>query len=113
MHSVRFRPDHHLSRWMHHLVETRRAVFASIGDREFWVASEKAKDFASIYVDVSFSPDPPELPSSASTPETVLDRALLGWMQHTGPLTTQELSNLLAVSQRIILPSLSQQLTHQ
>ena len=47
---------------MHHLVETRRAVFAFAGDREFWVASEKAKDFTSIYVDVSFSPDPPELP---------------------------------------------------
>ena len=83
---------------MHQLVETRRAVFAFVGDREFWVASEKAKDFSSIYVDVSFSPDPPELLSSTSTHEAILDRALLGWMQHTGPLTTQELSDLFAVS---------------
>ena len=46
-----------------------------------------------------FSPDPPDLSSAASTPETVLDRALLGWMQHTGPLTTQELLNLFAINQ--------------
>jgi ATP-dependent Lhr-like helicase len=88
-----------LVRWMRHLVETRRAVFASIGDREFWVASEKTKDFASIYVDVSFSPDPPELLSPTLVPEAVLDRTILGWMQHTGPLTTQELNNLFAVDQ--------------
>jgi ATP-dependent Lhr-like helicase len=84
----------HLTRWMHHLVETRRAVFAFIGAREFWVASEKAKDFASIYVDVSFSPEPPELASSTFVPSAVLDRALLGWMQHLGPVTTQEIVDL-------------------
>ncbi|MGC2210871.1 MAG: hypothetical protein WA532_12250, partial [Candidatus Korobacteraceae bacterium] len=89
-------PD--LTRWMHHLVETRRAVFAFVDDREFWVASEKANAFTSIYVDVSFSPEPPDLHSSISAPDTILDRALLGWMQHLGPVTTQELSNLFSVN---------------
>jgi ATP-dependent Lhr-like helicase len=88
-----------LSRWMHQLVETRRAVFAFVGDREFWVASEKAKDFTSIYIDVSFSPDPPEVISPATIPDAVLDRSLLGWMQHTGPVTTEELRDLLSVNQ--------------
>jgi ATP-dependent Lhr-like helicase len=92
-----------LTRWMHHLVETRRAVFAFVGNREFWVASEKATHFASIHVDVSFSPEPPEFQSAtrSGTPsrEEVLDRSLLGWMQHTGPCTTQELSSLLSISE--------------
>ena len=93
--------------WMHHLVETRRAVFAFAGNREFWVASEKANAFTSIYVDVSFSPDPPDLHSSISAPETILDRALLGWMQHLGPVTTQELANLLSVDSSANLSRIS------
>jgi len=88
-----------LTRWMQDLVETRRAVFAFVGDREFWVASEKSQHFASIYVDVSFSPDPPELPLNTPAPEEILDRSLLGWMQHTGPLTSQKLSTLFAVDE--------------
>jgi ATP-dependent Lhr-like helicase len=99
------RPRTQLTRWMHHLVETRRAVFAFVPQsagrkqREFWVASEKASDFASIYVDVSFSLEPPELPPTKLSREAILDRALLGWMQHTGPLTTQELSNLFTANE--------------
>jgi len=85
--------------WMQELVATRRAVVAFAADREFWVASEKTHDFTSIYVNVSFSPDPPELPTPASTPEAILDRAVLGWMQHTGPLTAEELANLWSVGE--------------
>jgi ATP-dependent Lhr-like helicase len=84
---------------MHHLVETRRAVCAFVGDREFWVASEKTKHFASINIDVSFSPEPPEFQSPTPSREEILDRALLGWLQHTGPLTAQELSDLLSVGE--------------
>ncbi len=87
-----------LARWMHQLVESHRAVFAFAGDREFWVASEKAEGFRSIYVDASFSPEPPEIDATASTPEAVFDRALLGWMQLTGPLTTEELIDLFTVA---------------
>jgi ATP-dependent Lhr-like helicase len=90
-----------LTRWMHQLVDTCRAVFAFVGDREFWVASEKSKDFASIYVDVSFSPDPPELSPAIPSMEAILDRSLLGWLQHTGPVTAQELSNLFAVGEQV------------
>ncbi len=87
-----------LTHWMHQLIESRRATSAFVAGREFWVASEKAKDFRSIYVDASFSPEPPELPAPASTPETVFDRAHLGWMQLTGPLTSEELGNLFTVA---------------
>ncbi len=99
--SISDRVGTQLTRWMHHLVETRRAVFAFVGSREFWVASEKSAAFTSMNVDVSFSPQPPDLHSSISTPhpspEAILDRALLGWMQHLGPVTTQELFDLLSV----------------
>jgi hypothetical protein len=72
------------------------------------VASEEAKDLASICVDVSFSPEPPELPApaagsaalpaSAPSPEAVVDRALLGRLQHSGPVTTQKLSDLFGIA---------------
>ena len=90
---------------MSDLVESRRAVFASTGDREFWVASEKVADFTSTYVDVSFTPDPPSIPSTPSTPDSVLDRALLGWMQITGPVTSEELSTLLSVGEAVNRPA--------
>jgi len=96
-----------LINWMHHLVETRRAVYAFTGNREFWVASEKTKSFTSIYVDVSFSPEPPDLPLADSATEAILDRSLLGWMQQTGPVTTQELSSLLSVNAEATHPELS------
>ncbi len=86
-----------LTEWMRQLVESRRAVSAFVGGREFWVASEKAKDFRSIYVDVSFVPEPPQLSTNTPTPEAILDHALLGWMQLTGPLTSEELANLFSV----------------
>jgi ATP-dependent Lhr-like helicase len=87
--------------WMSTLVESRRAVFASVQGRRFWVASEKAKDFTSIYVDVSFSPQPPELAPAVSAPsrESLLDRALLAWMQHLGPVTAQELGAIFCIEQ--------------
>jgi ATP-dependent Lhr-like helicase len=88
-----------LTAWMQQLIESRRAVRAFTEDREFWVASEKVHDFRSIYVDVSFSPEPPELPATASTPEAILDRALLARMQITGPLTSKELRNQFTVGE--------------
>jgi ATP-dependent Lhr-like helicase len=97
--SSAFRTSDQLTRWMQQLVESRRASFAFVGDRQFWVASERTKDFRSIYVDASFSPNPPELDIASSTPETVLDRALLGWMQLTGPLTSEELGNRFMVAE--------------
>ena len=102
-----------LTRWMHQLVETHRAVFASVGDREFWVASEKSKDFRSIYVDVSFSPDPPELPATASNarsnprPRPARLDAAHRTIDHRGT------SDLFAVVEKAILPNLAQRLTQQ
>ena len=87
-----------LTGWMQQLIDSCRAVSATAQDRHFWVASEKTKDFASIHVDVSFFPEPPEFSSaSAATPDAVLDRALLGWMQYLGPTSALELASLLAV----------------
>ena len=97
-----------LTRWMHQLIETHRAVSASVGDREFWVASEKAKDFRSIYVDASLLSRATRTRRTASTPEAILDRALLGWMQLTGPLTSEELADRSPLSRKAILPNFAQ-----
>ncbi|HYU46935.1 MAG TPA: hypothetical protein VEK84_12270, partial [Terriglobales bacterium] len=88
-----------ITAWMRELVASHRAVSATAQDRQFWVASEKAKDFTSIHVDSSFSPDAPEFSAaSCATPEAVLDRALIGWMQHLGPTSARELSDLLSIN---------------
>jgi ATP-dependent Lhr-like helicase len=100
-----------LTRWMHELVSNRRAVIASVGDREFWVASEKTREFTSIYVNVSFSSEPPEISSSPFTADSALDRSILGWMQHTGPLTSEELSNLFAVDLEVNGSTIDQNVT--
>ena len=100
-----------LTRWMHELVSNRRAVIASVGDREFWVASEKTKEFTSTYVNVLFLSAPPEIPSAPYTADSVLDRSVLAWMQHTGPVTPEELSNLLAVDLEVNRSMIDQDVT--
>ena len=90
-----------LSRWMHELIANRRALIASVNNREFWVASEKTTEFTSTYVNVFFSSAPPEIPSLPFTPDSVLDRTLLNWMQIIGPVTSEELSNALSVGEEV------------
>jgi ATP-dependent Lhr-like helicase len=63
------------------LVRDRRASQVVIGDRTYWVATERAETFSSL----------------ADSADSVL-KLVRGWMQHSGPVTAAELAGRVPVS---------------
>ncbi len=96
--------------WMPHLMALeakRRAVVAHFEGRRYWVASERTPEFRALFPAANFEPEPPSMaPAEAVFAGHALDRALLGWLGHTGPLTAAELHRILGVERREIEGSL-------
>jgi ATP-dependent Lhr-like helicase len=86
------------SRGLETLIEHRRAVIASVDERVFWVASEKAKAFVKIYPQARFEQAPPDVQSEEISREDAVLQMVTGWMAHTGPLMAGGLVEVLAVA---------------
>ena len=80
--------------WLAELLEGWRVVRASVGDRNYWIASERAKEFALIYPDAKFEVAPPELPSNAASRDDALLSMVRGWVMHSGPTSATALAIL-------------------
>jgi len=71
---------------------------ASAGDtRRYYVASERAKDFALIFPQAEFEIAPPDLPANAASRDDALLAMTSGWMIHSGPITAAALAYRLGV----------------
>ncbi len=81
------------------LVAQRRATQAESGGRTFWVCSERAKAFATIYADAVFDQKPPEVDEAPISREEAVGVLLGGWMSHLGPATSHGLSDLLGIAE--------------
>jgi ATP-dependent helicase Lhr and Lhr-like helicase len=68
------------------------------GARRYYVASERAKDFALIFPEARFEVTPPELPSNAASREDALLAMVTGSMVHCGPVTSGALAYWLGLS---------------
>jgi ATP-dependent Lhr-like helicase len=79
------------------LLAHRRAVSAHLRGRSFWVASERADAFGTAFPEAVFEPPPPPVASPALTRAQVIQAAVQGWMQHSGPLTASELGEQLGL----------------
>jgi len=84
-------------RFLPELVEGWRVVRASVGERRYMVASERAKEFALIYPDAKFEVTPPELASNADSRDDALLAMIKGWMMHSGPTSAAALGFLTGV----------------
>jgi ATP-dependent Lhr-like helicase len=80
------------------LMEMWRVVRASVGDRHYYVGSERAKEFALIFPDAKFEVTPPELPASVDSRDDALLMMFKGWVMHLGPTSASALAHLLGVS---------------
>ncbi len=80
------------------LLESWRVVRAVAGDRRYYVASERAAEFAFIFPEASFEVAPPDLPSRSASRDDALLAMVHGWMMHSGPTTSAALSYLLGLS---------------
>ncbi len=80
------------------LLQQGRAAIATVGNRIFWVAAERAKIFSLLYPNVRLDRSIVDL----QEPITQVDDALLvmvtGWMTHIGPATSEHLGSLLSIS---------------
>jgi ATP-dependent Lhr-like helicase len=75
----------------------RRASLASAEDAAFWVAAERAKQFAQAFPSGHFDQALPEVGEEAPSREDALFAMVTGWIAHSGPVTTVDLANLLHV----------------
>jgi ATP-dependent Lhr-like helicase len=80
------------------LMEGWRVVRAQTNGHRYFVASERAKDFALIFPEAKFEVAPPELPSNTASREDALLAMVTGWMMHCGPVTAGALAYWLGLS---------------
>ena len=80
------------------LEQARRAARASVGDRVYWVAAEKAVTFAAAFPEAHFDCAVPEIETPATLREDALFACITGWMAHVGPTTAAALSEFLDVA---------------
>lgn len=66
--------------------------------RRYYVASERAKDFALIFPNAEFEVAPPDLPANAASRDDALLAMTSGWMIHSGPITAAALAYRLGVT---------------
>ncbi|MDR3748315.1 MAG: DEAD/DEAH box helicase [Acidobacteriota bacterium] len=74
------------------LLEGWRVVRARVDQRHYFVASERAKDFALIFPEAQFEVVPPDLPSAISSHDDAVLAMTTGWMMHSGPVTASALA---------------------
>ena len=84
------------------LKEESRAETIVVNDTPFWVCAERLKHFQLIYPDSKLE----KTLSIIAMPDVTVDVAILstiqGWMNYCGPITIDNLSNLLVLPQRSI-----------
>ena len=80
------------------LMEGWRVVRARANERRYFIASERAKDFALIFPDAKFEVTPPDLPSNTASRDGALLAMVTGWMMHCGPVTSSALAYWLGLS---------------
>jgi ATP-dependent Lhr-like helicase len=86
------------SEYFAELVANRRATRASVGERIYWVATEKAAAFTALFPDAKFDSELPAIETNPLTQEDALFACVTGWLAHLGPVTISALSNFLGVS---------------
>jgi ATP-dependent Lhr-like helicase len=86
-------------RFFEELQSQGRAAVASVSNRRYWVAAERAKSFAQLFPDVNLTPDWDELEAQPVTREDAIGALVTGWIEHSGPLTARSLADVLGLPQ--------------
>jgi ATP-dependent Lhr-like helicase len=93
-----------IGRWSHHfdrLLESGRAIVANVTTanitRRYWVATERAKAFSSIFPDAKFDQMPAEIEAAVPSRDDAVLAAVTGWMSHMGPTSSDQIGGLLGI----------------
>jgi ATP-dependent helicase Lhr and Lhr-like helicase len=79
------------------LAGERRAGLAHVGNQAYWVAAERARSFLQVFPAATFDVALPDIESPVVSREDSLLAMVKGWTAHSGPVTTNHLSNVLNV----------------
>src|SRR2546425_3400566 len=79
------------------LARERRAGIANVGHEAYWVAAERVHAFMQIFPSATFEVALPSVVSPEVSREDALLTCVTGWIAHSGPVTANKLSNVLAV----------------
>ena len=81
-----------------HLLRDGRAVAATVGESECWIATERIPQFQAIYPDATFLTEVPndQRPTTSERSDCLI-QMLTGWTQHLGPTSAPELASLLSL----------------
>lgn len=79
------------------LVRERRAGIAHVGLEAYWVAAERGHAFMQIFPRATFEVPLPPVESPEVSREDALLTCVTGWIAHSGPVTANQLSNVLAL----------------
>jgi len=94
-------PETRAPDWKFHfaeLVVQGRASGATVNNKIYWVATERAKTFLTIYPAAQFNHDLKDIAEKTFTREEAIIQMLRGWMLHLGPTVNTELQDLLDLS---------------
>jgi ATP-dependent Lhr-like helicase len=88
------------------LVAQGRATRASTQSHAYWVAAERAKSFASIFPDAQFETPVTDVEAAIPSKDDAIFSLVTGWMQHSGPVTSNQLGDALGIAANEIDKSL-------
>jgi ATP-dependent Lhr-like helicase len=79
------------------LVSQGRAARATTQSHAFWVAAERAKSFAAIFPDAQSETAVADVEATTPSKDDAIFNLVTGWMQHSGPVTSNQLGNALGI----------------
>jgi len=79
------------------LIADGRTARATVSDRRYWVAAERAKTFALLFPGATFDRSLAEIEKAALSHDDAMFALVTGWMSHLGPVTVTDLGNLLGL----------------
>ena len=89
------------SQWSGHFArlvrEGRATTFLGSG-YNYWVSSERSQTFSLLFPDASFDPKPADIDAAIPSRDDALLAMVTGWMAHLGPVTAEQLGDLLGLS---------------
>jgi ATP-dependent Lhr-like helicase len=79
------------------LVHEGRAGIASVGERRYWVAAERARSFAALFPAAQFVQSLADVETGEVSRDDALLTLVTGWMSHLGPATASRLGESLGL----------------
>jgi ATP-dependent Lhr-like helicase len=79
------------------LVSQGRATRATTQSHPYWVAAEKAKSFTAIFPGAHFETPVTDVEAATPSKDDATFALVTGWMQHSGPITSNQLGDALGI----------------